>query len=362
MSARTMTSLERVLTTLGHREPDRVPLFLLLTMHGARELGLSLETYFSRPEYVIEGQLRLRRKYRNDCLYSFFYASVETEAWGGDVIYTDDGPPNAGRPVIRTPERICRLEPPRVADSPCLLKVLETIGGLKGAVGDEAPIIGVVMSPFSLPVMQMGFEAYLNLMFEQPDLFEHLMRLNEAFCIEWANAQLAAGATAICYFDPVSSSTIVSPEHFRRTGLQVAMRALAGIKGPVAMHFASGRCMPILDDLPPTGAAVIGVSMLDDLAALKQRAAGKVSLLGNLNGVEMRRWTPEQAEAQVKAAIAAAGHGGGFILSDNHGEIPCQVPEDTLLAISEAVHRWGTYPLAVPREQASASPPKGPRS
>ena len=34
------TSMERVLTTLGHREPDRVPLFLLLSLHGARELGL----------------------------------------------------------------------------------------------------------------------------------------------------------------------------------------------------------------------------------------------------------------------------------------------------------------------------------
>jgi uroporphyrinogen decarboxylase len=357
-----MTSLERVLTTLGHREPDRVPMFLLLTMHGAQELGLSLETYFSRPEHVIEGQLRLRRKYRNDCLYTFFYASVETEAWGGDVLYTDDGPPNSGRPVIRTPERIRTLEPPRVADCPCLVKVLEATRGLKAAAGDEVPIVGVVMSPFSLPVMQMGFEAYLNLMFEQPELFERLMRSNEAFCIEWANAQLAAGATAICYFDPVSSSTIVSPEHFRRTGLQIAIRTLAEIKGPVAMHFASGRCMPILEDLPATGAAVIGVSMLDDLAALKQGAAGKMSLLGNLNGVEMRRWTPEQAETQVKAAIAAAGHGGGFILSDSHGEIPYQVPEGTLLAISEAVHRWGTYPLAIPRERASPPPLQDSRS
>ena len=362
MSTRPMTSLERVLTTLGHREPDRVPLFLLLTMHGAQELGLSIETYFSRPESVVEGQLRLRRKYRNDCFYTFFYASVETEAWGGDVLYTDDGPPNAGRPVIRAAEQIRTLEPPRVADAPCLVKVLEATSGLKAAGGGETSIIGVVMSPFSVPVMQMGFEPYLNLMFEQPELFEHLMRLNESFCIEWANAQLAAGATAICYFDPVSSSTIVSPEHFRRTGFQVAKRTLAGIKGPVAMHFASGRCMPIMDDLPDTGAAVVGVSMLDDLAALKQRAAGKMSLLGNLNGVEMRRWTAAQAEEQVRAAIGAAGHGGGFILSDNHGEIPYQVREDTLLAISEAVHRWGTYPLDVSGERASAPRPKTPRS
>jgi uroporphyrinogen decarboxylase len=168
-----MTSLERVRTTLGHREPDRILLFLLLTMHGAQELDLSIETSFSRPEYVIESQLRLRRKYRNACFYAFFYASVETKAWGGDVLDTDDGPLNAGRPIIRT---------------------------------------------------------------------------------------------------------------------------------------------------------------------------------------------PEQAEAQLKAVIAAAGPGGGFILSDNHGEIPCQVPEDTLLAISEAVHRLGTYPLDPSLERPSAPPPKGSRS
>ena len=32
----TMTSMQRTLTALGHGEPDRVPLFLLLTEHGAR--------------------------------------------------------------------------------------------------------------------------------------------------------------------------------------------------------------------------------------------------------------------------------------------------------------------------------------
>ena len=36
------SSLQRVLTTLSHREPDRVPLFLLLTTHGAKELGLGI--------------------------------------------------------------------------------------------------------------------------------------------------------------------------------------------------------------------------------------------------------------------------------------------------------------------------------
>ena len=59
----------------------------------------------------------------------------------------------------------------------------------------------------------------------------------------------------------------------------------------------------------------------------------------------MRRWTPQQAEAAVKRAIAKAGRGGGLILSDNHGEIPWQVPDEVLLAIRDAVDQWGQYPL-----------------
>jgi uroporphyrinogen decarboxylase len=42
---------------------------------------------------------------------------------------------------------------------------------LKARVGDDAPIIGVVMSPFSLRVVQIGFERYMELIYERPDQF-----------------------------------------------------------------------------------------------------------------------------------------------------------------------------------------------
>jgi len=336
--------LERVLTTLGHSEPDRVPLFLLVTMHGAKELGLGIEEYFASGANVAEGQLRLQRRFGHDCYYAFFYAPLEVEAWGAEVVFRDDGPPTSGEPLLLDRERITSLQPPRVAESPQLGRVLTAIAALKER-GENAPIIGVVMSPFSLPVMQLGFEAYLDLIFERPDLFARLMAVNEEFCVEWANAQLAAGATAICYFDPVSSTTVVTPEQYAQTGLPVAQRTLPRIQGPTATHFASGQCARILDEVVGTGTAVAGVSAAEDLAQLKAAARGRITLLGNLNGIAMRTWSAAEAEAQVKAAIAAAAPGGGFILADNHGEIPFQVPDEVLLAIAEAVRTWGRYPI-----------------
>jgi len=350
LNQKKMTSMQRVLTTLGHKEPDRVPLFLLLTMHGAKELGLSIEDYFSKAENVVEGQLRLRKKYRDDCVYNFYYAPLEIEAWGSEVVYSEDGPPNAAAPFIQNIQDIKGLQIPDVKRTPCFRKVLNSANMLKDKIGDAAPIIGVVMSPFSLPVMQMGFGKYIELMYEQPELFQTLMKINEELCVAWANAQLEAGTTAICYFDPVSSSTITTKEMYLRTGFEVAKRTIARIKGPTATHMASGRCLPIVGNIAQTGTAIVGISREDSLLALKEACRNRLTVLGNMNGLEMRHWTPEVGEKEVRNAISQAGPGGGFILSDNHGEIPWQVPDDVLMAISEAVHKWGEYPLSQTNE------------
>jgi len=345
MAIAPMTSMQRVLTTLSHQEPDRVPFFLSLTISGARELGISIKEYFSNPHNVVEGQLRMREKFGHDCLMSFMYSAAEIEAWGGSVTFRDDGPPSADGPLVEHPEQILGLHIPRIEDSPSLRKVLDTIGLLKTSTRDDVPIVAGVVSPFSLPIVQLGFEHYIEILYQRPELFEHLMRLNEEFCVAWANAQFDAGATALGYANPVSSPTIIPPELYHRIGLPVDKHTIARIKGGLAMNLASARVLPVLDDLTQTGVVGIVASVTEDLAEMKARCHGKLTVMGNLNGIEMRHWNTMQTEVAVKEAISKAGPGGGFILSDNHGEIPWQVSDEVLMTVSESVHRWGQYPL-----------------
>jgi len=342
---KTMTSMERVLTALSHKEPDRVPLFLLLSLYGAKELKMTPEEYFSKAENVVKAQLRMMKKYPNDCIDAFFYAGIEIEAWGGRTIFKADGPPVSGKPIIESIEQIDTLKAPHVSESESLQKVLTTIRMLKEEVGDTIPVVGVVISPFSLPVMQMGFDKYLDLLYLDKMRFEKLMTLNEAFCVEWANAQLEAGATAICYFDPLSSPSMIPKNLYMKTGYHIAKCTLSKINGPTATHFASGACLPILEETIESGTALVGVSTLEDLTTLKEKCKGRISILGNLNGIEMRRWTSDDVTRIIQGIIKQAAAGGGFIISDNHGEIPYQVPEKVLIDIIESVKKWGTYPL-----------------
>ena len=253
-----MSSAERMATALSGREADRVPFLLPAILHGARALGLSIQDYFSRAEYVVEGQMRLREKLGHDALLGFMYASQEIEAFGGETLFRTDGPPNAGAPIIRKPQDIEALEPPRFEDCPALIRVLRIISLLKERVGDSVPVMGSVVSPFCLPVMQMGFEAYLVLLYENRTRWERLMAVNEDFTVRWANAQLAAGAGAISYADPLASPAMIPRELYLKTGHPVACRTIKRIRGACAIGLASAPVLPILDDIMQTG--TVGVS------------------------------------------------------------------------------------------------------
>ncbi|GAB1475451.1 uroporphyrinogen decarboxylase family protein [Bacillota bacterium] len=340
-----MTSMERVLSAISHKEPDRVPLMLLLSLYGAKERQMKPKDYFSSPVNIIKTQLFMRHKYRNDCLYTFTYAAAEIEAFGGEVIFYDDGPPNSGEPVIKRYEQIDSLKVPDIKECKSLKNVLEATEGLKKVVGDSVPIIGVVMSPYSLPVMQMGFEKYIELIYSMPEMYRKLMSINTEFCVSWANAQLEAGATAIGYFDPLASPEIIDRNTYIKSGYPVDCSAISRIKGATATHLASGAVLPVLEDIIATKTAMLGVGPKEDIGAIKKAAGKRIALLGNLNGIDMLSWSEADAVKQVKTTIEKAGRGGGLLLSDCHGEIPYQVPEDVLMAISESVSQIGTYPL-----------------
>lgn len=345
MNKKTMTSMERFISSLLLKTPDKVPLCLLFSCYGAKERKIPIKEYFSNPDLIVSTQLLLREKYKTDCLYTFSYSPLEIEAFGGEVIFSNDGPPNSGEHLIKNDLDINKLEIPKISQTPCLLRTLEVTSKLKIAVKDTVPIIGVVMSPFSLPIMQMGFENYLNLIYLNKPYFLKLMHKNIEFCTAWANAQLKAGATTIFYFDPLSSGDFISRNLYLSTGYKVAQKALSTLNGFYGVNLVSAKALSIIDDLINLEAKYVGFSTNDDIVKIKAAANKRICLFGNLNGIKMINWSNHDIINNVKSIIKHAGKDGGLILAENHGEIPLQVPEEVLLGISNAVEEFGYYPL-----------------
>ncbi len=340
---RIWSSTERVAAAMSHQVSDRVPVFLGLTYQGARELDMRIDTYLSRAEHVVRGQLQLQKKFKHDCVSPFFYAAIESEAFGGEVVYFEECPPNAGEPFIKTESQILKLVAPTISECPCLVKGLQAIVGLKAVVGNEIPILGTVIAPFSLPVMQVGFERYIELLYERPDLVKRLLQVNEIFCIEWAKAQFKAGATAISYVDPCASANIIETNLYQEMGLTIARRVVSACGGAMAFSLASEKCGPILPLIQQTGVKAVTLGYKDDISQIKEKAGTDLTLVGNLNGIEMCRWSEKELEQKVKQVLEAGQSGGGFIFSESTGDLPYQVGDDLIFALMNAVDQWGRF-------------------
>ncbi|MFP4383192.1 MAG: uroporphyrinogen decarboxylase family protein [Spirochaetia bacterium] len=339
-----LTSRERISKTMSFQEADRVPFALSLTMHGAKELGMSLPEYYAKTENVVEGQIRMQERYGHDVLLAYLYTALDYQIFGGrEIVVNEEGPFNAGPPIITELSEINELEKPDIRASTDTKKLLSLIEGLRERKGRTVPIMGAVTSPFSLPVMQLGFETYLELLFQGGPLFWKLMEINAQFCLELANLQYQAGADVVAYIDPVLSPEIVS-EELQEYGFKTAEKVLPMFSGDFIIHFASARMEPSLDRLLGINPAGLGISFHDDLPHCKRKCSPDTVIVGNLNALEMVSWSQEEALKNVRDKIQEGAPGGGFILSDNHGEIPFQVSEDTIATVAEAVKTYGQYP------------------
>ncbi|MFW9921388.1 MAG: uroporphyrinogen decarboxylase family protein, partial [Candidatus Thorarchaeota archaeon] len=156
-----MKPIERFLKAVSFEEPDKVPLFLLMTQQGADIMGMSSQTYFSSAESVVKGQILLQEKFQHDCLYPFFYAAKEYEAFGGQTLYKRFGPPESGRPVFKSGEELLSTQLPD-SDHPSFTVIHKAHQMIVEMKGSELPILTSVLAPLSLPVMLLGFETWIE--------------------------------------------------------------------------------------------------------------------------------------------------------------------------------------------------------
>jgi uroporphyrinogen decarboxylase len=86
-----------------------------------------------------------------------------------------------------------------------------------------------------------------------------------------------------------------------------------------------------------------------DLAELKRARGRQISLMGNLHTTEvMLKGSADQVRRKAREAIAAAGPGGGFILSTGD-QCPRDTPDENLFALVETARTHGVYDQATGR-------------
>ena len=330
-----MNGFERYMALLGGEDVDVLPRLPILMGWAARYIGRDYAAFAADYHVLVEANLRCARAFRFDQVSAISDPYRETSAFGASIEYQEETPPICLEPPLAETKKLASLKRPDPATSPRMLDRIRAIESFREQVGGEYSILGWIEGPAAEAADLRGVETFLMDLFDDPPFCATLMHKCVDVGIEFAEAQLRAGADTIGIGDAIVSqmspamySELVFAEEKRLVG---AIHALGGL---VRLHI----CGNITHQLPRL--AQLGVDILDldsmvDLRRARELMGPGTVLVGNLDPVQAILYgDPASIERQVRAVYAALGNrymvGAGC-------EIPIGTPEENLAALCQPV-------------------------
>jgi uroporphyrinogen decarboxylase len=182
-----------------------------------------------------------------------------------------------------------------------------------------------------------------RMIYENPALYQTLMKKITATITEYLRAQISAGAQAIQIFDTWGG--IFSPPDFSEYVLPYVKQIIAELKRwmgaelpePVPIIYFVGETAGLLEEIKTSGADVYGVDWRINMDSAIKRLGNDAVVQGNLDPLSL--FLPkDKIEERVRDILGRASSARGHIFNLGHGVVP-QTPPDNVIALVEQVHR-----------------------
>jgi MtaA/CmuA family methyltransferase len=206
------------------------------------------------------------------------------------------------------------------------------VSELVKAVGRDLAVLGWVDMPFAECCSLCGVSNFMMMLYDDPKLAHDLLGFVTDIVIDFALAQMEAGAPKIGAGDAATS--MISPDLYRefaRPYERIICEAVHAHGGLVKLHIC-GNTTRLLKDITKSGADLFNVDHMVELglAAGIYGEAG-MAFKGNLDPVaDMLQSDPGRCRAKAMRCIEAAGS-TRYMLSAG-----CEVPAAVTDAVFEA--------------------------
>lgn len=332
-----MTHRERFMAALNGEPSDRVPLFPLLMFLTVDRAGLTYCHYATDGQALAEAQLLVQECYDLDAITACSDAFRITADLGAEMVYPEDKPPYARRPLITSPTTIRTLgRPDPGAAGSRMSDRVRAVAEMARAVSGQVAVLGWIDMPFAEACSLCGVADFMVLMKDDPvgahTILDHLAGV----VIDFALAQVEAGADMIGAGDAAAS--LVSPRMYAEFALpyeQQVCQAIHDAGSLVKLHIC-GNTTHLLNQMVMCGADLFNVDHLVPLAKARDvYAAHDKCFKGNLDPVaHILQATPDQCSEMAHSCIALA-QGSRYMLSAGC-EIPAETPEEVFRAFCAA--------------------------
>ncbi|WP_300667278.1 uroporphyrinogen decarboxylase family protein [Desulfoluna sp.] len=337
-----MNSMERVLAALQGRKRDRRAVTLTLSLYGAKLTGCPLKEYYTSPQAYLKGQQAVIEHCRPDILFTPFVLTAEAEAFGSEIVYLAKSPPNLRKPVIRHGREMASLPDPDMETHPRLRYLRESTRLLAEASQGTRPVAGLLLSPVDLPALIMGIDGWLETLLFDPENTRRTLEKTTRFFVRWANTLVAEGADLLVIPSMFSHPKILTPNILETTVMPALTEAFQEVNAPLVFHHGGNplsTCMGLYDDLP--NVAAFALDDRDSFADVREQIGREKLLMGNINGPNLWRLTPEEIRTACRALLDDRADDDRFVIATAGADVAYDTPLENITTLVEAVESFG---------------------
>ena len=385
-----MKPRERVLATINHEVPDRVPLCIgvsnatVMKMKPYRELKQLLgidapdQYIYDWPELgtAAVDEQTMRRLHSDvravldlepaDVLARNHQRAPHTpwiDSWGsGQVELTDDVWFPGVHPLANatTLEEIERYPWPDMNDPSRVAHVRDQAQRLRDA--DDYAIVATpwLLFPFERAHAMQGMDKFLINMMMAPDFAQALLRKITDLCKTLMGNFLAECGDLIDIIKigddlGTQNSLMISPKMYRQFLKPLHAEFISFIKArtqaKVFFH-TDGDVFDLIPDFIEMGIDILNpiqtsAGRMSNLAELKRRFGQNMVFCGAVDTHRVLPYgTPDDVRQELRRVMDVLGPGGGYMVASVH-TIMNDVPAENILAMADAVEEFGKYPLSI---------------
>lgn len=343
-----LTNIERFMTTIRHKEPDRVPCYSMAFGACRRLVGVSYPDFALKPQAAADSLLAGFDFIGGEAIVPMLDLSLEAADFGQKMIYPANSTPHPdySDPLIKDVEDYRKLKRIDLRTAPRMQSMLELLRILVKKLGLRGAVSGFVFGPLGVLNMMRGAEyLFRDCVLHTSEVMAALDTITEVL-MDYVEAQCDTGVLALTIDTLFASWNGLSKELWEK------------IEGPFARELANAvhrrGCVVVVHNcgdgvyfdsqirfMEPT---IISFAQLPDDCSnrkeLNRRYGKQVALMGYISTALLTHGTPYEVMQECRMQIEDLAPGGGYILAPGC-EFPPDAPLENAVAIVKAAQLYG---------------------
>lgn len=329
-----MTNIREILWETARSESQRA--LPILSFPAAQKMNVTVEQLVKDPELMAQAMEIASKETDTLAAVSLMDLSVEAEAFGAAVRFTEDEVPAVIGQLVSDEDEANELEVPELSAGRAL-KCVEAVRLAKERITDK-PVLAGMIGPYSLAGRLMDVTEIMYICFDEPETVHVVLDKATEYLIRYGQAMKDAGANGIMMAEPLAG--ILSPdmaEEFSVPYVKRIVDALQDDEFAVLYHNCGNSVLSMLEPIFSQGAAAYHFGNAIDMEKVMEQAPADILCMGNIDpAAQFAHGTPESMTAATKELLEKCGSYKNFVPSSGC-DIPAHAKWENIQAFFEAL-------------------------